>query len=451
MPALQRLFGQKSLVVVFAYAPAGLGHLRVTKTLYDGLPKNVTPLLLGSHDRSISAIHRISSIHPTTRALMELAQSGTPEDIFTYSYRYFLRSHADKLYDQLITILEQRIDLPQTVLVVATHFGLAHQLSAIKSRLMDTMKVKIVLVVQVTDDSPQQIWYVEGADLIVVPSERTKDQLSLYGRRAKLKGVNMAVVPYPVSPHLAQSLSPQDKEKRQLQVSSQTKSFIHIAIPISGAAVGLDFFSELIKHLSSLNPRFMFHVICKIAPYTQKFLNQMYRLENVHLYVSEHDRQLMEKYEHVYKSNLIACEITKPSEQAFKALLKPTQVGGSLLMFTTPIGRQEYDNLFFLKRHHLIPRDHEHAYLWECARHVKDLQNGAGKDLLVEAASWRGLRLPEETRETAEFIWWCFKVGILVRMLNGEPPRLPDHHKQELGDKGVKLFWAEVGKLLHHV
>ena len=120
-------------------------------------------------------------------------------------------------------------------------------------------------------------------------------------------------------------------------------------------------------------------------------------------------------------------------------------------MFTTPIGRQEYDNLFFLKRHHLIPREHEHAYLWECAQHAKDLQNGEGKDLLVEAASWRGLRLPEETRETAEFIWWCFKVGILVRMMNGESPHLPDRHKQELGDKGVKLFWAEVGKLLHHV
>lgn len=55
----------KSLLIIFAYAPAGLGHLRVTDALYQGLPKDInTPLILGSQDETITYLHRLMSLNP---------------------------------------------------------------------------------------------------------------------------------------------------------------------------------------------------------------------------------------------------------------------------------------------------------------------------------------------------------------------------------------------------
>jgi hypothetical protein len=54
---------------------------------------------------------------------------------------------------------------------VCTHFGLAHKLAAIKEKLQKEKQVRMVLVVFVSDDTFQHIWYIDGADLLVVGSQ----------------------------------------------------------------------------------------------------------------------------------------------------------------------------------------------------------------------------------------------------------------------------------------
>ena len=95
------VLAQPALMIIFAYAPAGLGHFRVTDALRHGLPMHSRPHLLRSQDRSISYLHHVTSIHPVTRAILEWLQRGQPEEIFTRFYRRFLRSTTKRLYEQL--------------------------------------------------------------------------------------------------------------------------------------------------------------------------------------------------------------------------------------------------------------------------------------------------------------------------------------------------------------
>ena len=67
----QHVLKDKNLLIVLATAPAGLGHLRVTKALQHGLPAGVTPVLLGSKDPFLTYIHRIMSVHIVLRNVFE--------------------------------------------------------------------------------------------------------------------------------------------------------------------------------------------------------------------------------------------------------------------------------------------------------------------------------------------------------------------------------------------
>ncbi len=164
-------FTDPATCIVFTYAPAGLGHLRVTDALRHGLPENAQPILLPESSGSIRWIHALTSRNPLGKRLMEWAQYGWKEDIVTRVYRRSLRKDAKYLEEELIKILKQRMELPERLLVIATHFGLAHQLSVVKKNIERRERVKVTIVMQVTDDSPQKIWYVPGIDLITVPSE----------------------------------------------------------------------------------------------------------------------------------------------------------------------------------------------------------------------------------------------------------------------------------------
>src|SRR3990172_7645813 len=102
----------KRTVIIMAYAKAGLGHLRVTNALYNELPKESFIALLRSSDSSTEYLHRITSSH-----------------IFTKLYKAFLKDNTDMVYNQISAILTQRMQVPNKVVIVATHFGLAHQIS----------------------------------------------------------------------------------------------------------------------------------------------------------------------------------------------------------------------------------------------------------------------------------------------------------------------------------
>lgn len=440
--AITQTLSQKSLVIIFAYAAAGLGHLRVTEALYHGLPEEVTPLLLRTQDKAVTYMHRLTSIYPWGRKFMEWTQKGLPEEIFTRLYRWYLRKNTLLLYQQMSTILDERIELPKTILIVATHFGLAHQLAALKSQLETTQMVKIYLVVQVTDDSPQRFWYVPGADLTFAPSQKTKEALEEYGRQCGFSPIHFEVLPYPVSPVLGTALSQEEVTSRLHQLNPDSRSNIHTAVPISGAAVGIEFNAKLMETLSQLSDRFIFHVVLKTAPFTEKFLTKITIRSDTRLIASPSTRDIVEKYEELYHKELISLEVTKPSEQAFKALLTPDQKGGVVLLFTKPIGRQEYDNLAFMRRHELIPTVSDQKILWEKA--ARDLPPG---ELLSQSRRFRGLILPDDPVRAARFIWWCLKERLFRQMAGSFSP-FQDGHENEIGSDGVNRFWQRVARLL---
>ena len=434
-------FEDKSLVICFAYAPAGLGHLRVTDALYHGLPKGAnTPLLLGSQDKTITYLHRFMSLNSFIRHFTVWMEKGRIENITASIYRYLLRSHTSLLYEQMKTIINESYTTPSKILIIATHFGLAHQLSAIKERLEKETSIKVILVVQVTDDSPHHIWLIPGADLIFAPSERTQRELLRYGSKIHAK-VDVVTNPYPISPILSKPLTEKQYKEKLMQVDNKDSTLpIHIIIPISGAAVGTDYFATLTSELNKKSSRFLFHIVCKDAPFTKKFISEIAVHEYIRIYGAQEDRKVINIYEDVYQKNVISIEITKPSEQSFKALLDCKAESASLLLFTEPVGRQEYDNLDFLKRHKLIPNNQDQETL---------TQMKISPEILLKASGWRGIRIPKDPVKAASFIYWCLNEGVFSKMMRYKPNIADDSlYQNELAPGGVKKFWKKVETLL---
>ncbi len=193
-------------LLILTYAPAGLGHLRITDALYDGLPKIVNPVVLGSQDKSIETIHRLTSIQPIGRAIFDWLQTGPLARQANRLYRYSLRMNTGVVYQEMVQLIEERLDPPKKILVVATHFGLAHKLAVIKERLQKEKGVRIALVVFVSDDTFQHIWYVDGADLLGVTSSFIKRKYAAFGESLG-QAVRIEVVSYPLNPQRAIPLS----------------------------------------------------------------------------------------------------------------------------------------------------------------------------------------------------------------------------------------------------
>jgi hypothetical protein len=444
-----KVLERKDVVVILAVAPAGLGHLRVANSLYEGLPASVTPVLLGISDPGLQAMHRITSINPRIRSFAEWVQNGWRERAFTEGYRLALRQSNDDLIRSIKDVVMQRMQVPRVVVVAAAHFGLAHQLSVVKNRLEDELGIKMLIVLQITDDSPQLIWYVPGVDLEIAPSETTKKVLIEYGRKRHLPKVRFEVNGYPISPLLSGDLERNEWERKVKQVDWESNAMINLAIPISGAAVGMDFFSVLVRELSLNSKRFRFHIVSRESPATVKFLQDMANQPLVKVYSSKQDRQVVDLYEEIYQTETISLEVTKPSEQAFKALYQPRERGGSILLLSRPVGRQEYDNLDFLQRHWLLPTPTEHDYMWAQSKRALGLSGKLGDAIKNRSVYWRAIRLPDDPGESADFIYWLLKEGLLLSMMKCRNlPQKFDNHKHELNPNGVGEFWDRVAELV---
>ncbi len=438
-----------SILVIFAYAPTGFGHLRVTDALYRGLPPYVSPLLLGSRDESISVFYRLVSVNPFTRAVFEWFEHGFLEQITTPIYRWYLRSHTQILYQQFTTILDQHLVSPQTILIIATHFGLAHQIASLKDRISKERKIKILLIVQITDDIPHRIWYIPGADIIFVPSDLTRKKLESYGRNVGLPVVKFETNPYPTNPLLNIDLKKDELENKFSQLDFQKNSKIHMIVPISGAAVGTTPLTKFIDELYSLSNRFVFHVITKSAPYTQSFISEMTNRNFVKLTVSDIDKEVVNKYIDIYMNEIISLEVTKPSEQAFKALLNTDKRGSAILLFTAPIGQQEYDNLDFLMRHNLVPSKSQEKNLWNLAENNENVDIEQINKITDEAKGWRGISLPNDPKKAAKFVLWSLKIGLFSSMAQKKHfPSPGDPHGDELSPYGVEKFWQKVEAMI---
>ncbi len=428
-------------LVVFAYAQAGLGHMRVADAIYDGLPPGSRSVLLSSRDQRVTYLHRITSIHPLFRRLLEYFQNGLPEELFTRLLRRSL-AHANKIpAEELFQILNQEKIIPKTILVVATHFGLAHQFAAIKDDFAKAHGVRVILIVVVTDDSPQRAWAVPGADIIFCPSTTTKVALEAYHRTLAPDSKTMYVAsPYMITPSFAVTLTDAQFQIRAQSCNPTGTQSISIAIPVSGAAVQLDYFLTVIGDLSDRSDRYHFDVVSKESMFTAFFLHQLAGFPKATAHVSKWDRMIIEAYEQLYTQNVITAEITKPSEQSFKALLSPRQVGGSILLFSDPVGRQEHDNLAFFRRHDLIPHPDEQEQLWNLAK----THGPPDQQMIEKATHWRGMRLPAKPKDAAQFIEWTVSEGIWQAMMNF--PGFPED--PGLHSDGVARFWAYVAEFL---
>jgi hypothetical protein len=430
-----------SLAIIFATSPTGLGHLRVTDALYHGLPRNSSPVLLGAQDPMVSETYRFISINPLTRKMMEILQTRPLDTPLAHIGSRMLRSDTTLLYQQLKTILDERLIQPQTALLIAPHPILGHKLGAIKKQLAKETGVNILLVVQITDDSPQPIWYVYDADLIVVPSHYTKTHLHDFAKRAGLPMAPITVAAYPISPLLTEDMSEHGFHMRMDEVNPTKHTPIHVSVPISGAAVGTSFTAQYINNLHELSDRFVFSIIAREAAFTRSFINTMSNKPHISLYTSIHDRTTVDNYERLFKDYPIALEVTKPSEQAFKALATPKQRGGVILLFSKPVGKQEYDNLHFLRNHGMMPTKHENLRLWQMSEKQESFHD---EDLLKKAHHWRAIRLPDDAKMASAFTLWCLQEKLFSNMMHYT--RAQDN--VELQSNGVEQFWFHTAELL---
>jgi len=401
-------------LVVFTYAPAGLGHIRVANALIEAIPECLPYVSFSPSDTTTETMHRFSSINTFARRLMEFTQSGRAGYLYTKLYTKYLKTHTDDLLSQFIHLVLAQKFKPTKIVIIATHFGHAYQLGELKGQISRSLGAKVSLVVQVTDDSPQDIWYVDTADLIICPSSKTKRALLEFAKKEELSFVPIEVVPYPVSLDFARELAVAKVVNRSHQFDPSKNTPINIIIPVSGAAVGMDFFSHIIHVLHEKSPRFVFHIVCRRAPFTVIFLHKMLHRNYVRLYVSDGYRETVEMYKKVYEENVISAEITKPSEQAFKALLDVNSIGGSYLLLAEPVGRQEYDNIAFLRRHGYIE---------------------------TGSKSTRGWVLPHGSKASAELIWSLYNDGVLKEAFN---IFVKKESSDEIGSDGARQFWNAV-------
>jgi hypothetical protein len=398
-------------LIVFTYAPAGLGHIRVADALMDSLPPDLDYITFSPSYEAIEWIHRFSSLNTSARHLMEWIQHGTPQTIFTRYYRKYLKTHTNNLFLEFTSLIKSQKNIPKTIIIASTHFGLTYQLGSIKEKLEAELNTKIYLVAQITDDSPQYIWYIDTADLIIAPSKKTALELQKYGLKEGLKTVPFEVLPYPIIPSFIKTLTAEKILSRRQQYDPKSIEPINIIIPVSGAAVGMKFFTKIIDKLHKLSDRFVFYVVCRKAPFTEDFIKKIENKNYINLFVSENYQEIVHMYNRVYQNNVISSEITKPSEQSFKALLNVDSIGGSFLFFAAPVGRQEYDNLTFLKKNHLLSTDS------------------------------RGVILPTGSTNSAKFIFRFYQKGILLDVFKKYEA---DETNFETKPTGAILFWKTV-------
>ncbi len=266
-------------------------------------------------------------------------------------------------------------------------------------------------------------------------------QMGMYGESLG-QTVRIEVVSYPLNPQRAISLSARQLANRKRQLEAMEKEPIQVSIPISGAAVGTLYFSHLIASLREKCDRFHFHIVSKDAPFTRNFLSSMEGKPWVRLYIGKQDREVVDLYDRLLDREVISLEVTKPSEQAFKALTGTQTRGGVILLFSEPVGSQESDNLDFLERHKLIPSTEDNVLLWKVAESSAGIKTTLGKRLYMESRTWRGVRLPKGSKRSADFIGWMLNSGMFSRMVcNNRSVVLKDEGKLIQGSKGVAEFW----------
>lgn len=422
--------------IIITTAPTGLGHIRVTNALLAGLPKNTSAHILGIKDESISFTYHLISTNYYLRKLLEFSQTNSSaEKIVTPILTYMQTRKIKETVNDIQNIIK-KVN-PKKLIIVSTHAFVAQKIARIiRHKLIDT---PIFHAIVVTDDSPQRFWMVE-ADIIFVPSYQTKHTLEqLFKDETKFKP-NIKVTPYPINPKYCQSLDPAVLYNKIEQLSPDNPQKARICIPVSGAAVQLDFYKDLLDLLTNEELKheyreFKFSIITKEGNYTTPFIEYLRDNPEVVFHIGANDFQTVQLYDKLYEQlNPPSLEITKPSEQCFKVLTHPGTVGGPLLLLTDPVGRQEYDNINFLERFNFLPNTDTHAQLF--SQLCKKTSNLNLNDF-PGVHTWRALKLPQDPEKASLFIINGLKSGLFLAMQNNAGYR----HTDELSPNGVNNIW----------
>ncbi|EKD62725.1 MAG: hypothetical protein ACD_52C00077G0002 [uncultured bacterium] len=431
-----------SNLIIFTTAPTGLGHIRVMDALRDGLPDKASIEEIGVQNIRANKIHALGSRIPVLQKITEFYQTNPlAERLVAGIYRNYLHMRAGEIYSKLKALKAKYPDKNNWV-IVSTHFSFAHQIVHIRNRLQKELGVRILLFVVMTDDTPQRVWVVNNTDIIFSPSEQTS--FAIHSMLSPDTLTKVVTISFPVSPRLTQKLNADEFSKLSTQFDPSENTFLHIEIPLSGAAVQIDYYKKLID--SVRNERIRFTVVGQDTIYTKMFFASLHTNPNVQLLVGKDAKQTVNYYESIfYQNSRPAVEITKPSEQSFKSILKPNERGGVILLLTKPIGRQEKDNLSFLVRHDLIPDWKHQRKLFSILSTNHTLTNNELSYWTYRASHWRGLRLPKNPSEAAIFIVNLKKTGILLAMLS-----YVSHKKKELTSDGVYHVWEEIDKFLEY-
>jgi hypothetical protein len=194
--------------------------------------------------------------------------------------------------------------------------------------------------------------------------------------------------------------------------------------------------------LRERSERFLFHIVCKDAPFTQDFLSDLAGKAWIDVRAGKEDREVVDSYDVLMQTQTVALEVTKPSEQTFKCLAGTGSRGGVILLFTQPVGTQEFENMDFLRRHALVPSSETNDQLWAMAADSARIDAALLSRLLEESCLWRGVRIPSDPQQAAGFIWWMQTSGFFSRMLAGNLDRkVQDEEYRVLGPDGVAEFW----------
>ncbi|OGM22374.1 hypothetical protein A2961_00725 [Candidatus Woesebacteria bacterium RIFCSPLOWO2_01_FULL_39_21] len=430
----------KDNLTVFTTAPTGLGHIRVMDALRDGLPDNINVEELGIKNINAAKIHRLGSILPVLQKITEFYQTNPlVEKIVAGIFKTYHHIHSREIVNKLKGLRKKYPDTKKW-LIVSTHFAFAHEIEYVKHKLEKQLNLQIFLFVVMTDDSPQRVWVINNADIIFSPSEKTS--LTIHSMLNSESQTKVVTISFPVSPRLTQKLDKNEFDRLSKQFEPSSSEPLHIEIPISGAAVQLNFLSKLIEALR--NENYKFTVVGQDSIYTKMFFGKLRNNPNVQLAIGANAKQTVNYYESLfYQPFRPGVEITKPSEQAFKSILKPTERGGVILLLTNPVGRQEKDNLNFLLRHDLVPDQKHQEKLFSILLTNHILTNNELSYWTYRASHWRGIRLPNDPADAARYIINLKKSGILLSMLS-----YVSHKKKELTSDGVKQIWQEIDAFL---
>jgi hypothetical protein len=406
--------------------------------LKDGLPIGIKVEEMGIENIRANKIHSLGSRISILAKISEFYQTNhLAEKLVTFFYTNYLRN---KTHEAIQKFSEIHSNHPnkKVFCVVSTHYALAHAIASVKNFLERQLNIKIFLSTIVTDDSPQRIWAVTGSDLIFVPSKKTQSILSKYLPNSNI----IKTVSFPISPKLNQKLDSGEFQRVSNQLNPEKDADLHIDIPISGAAVQLHYLQKLIINLSL--KKFEFTVVGQESIYSIAFFEKLRKVQKVQLSIGLSARETVNLYESIfYQPNRPAVEITKPSEQTFKALINPSCRGGVILLLTNPVGRQEKDNLDFLTRHQLLPDNNKQNELEEYLLQNKVTDESEKSNWQYLASHWRGIRLPENPNKASIFIERLKETGILYSMLS-----YTAEAKKELTPDGVKQIWNTINNLI---